>query len=164
MDRNAFEKMASTLRPRVLSRALAVLGDRDEAEDVAQETLLKLWSLRDRLDTFDSVEGFALIIARNRCIDLLRRAGNDRAVPLDGFDVAEAAFSPEEEIIETEEGRRLSRIIDGLPEGQRIVLTMKHVDGLEVEEIARLTGSNVNAIRVTLSRARHRVKDIFLNR
>ena len=53
-------------------------------------------------------------------------------------------------------------ILSLLPESQRIVLQMKHVDGLEVSEIARLTGSNENAIRVTLSRARHRVKQIFM--
>ena len=164
MDRKDFERMAPDVRRRVVDRARIILHDGDEAQDVAQETLLKLWSLRGRLDTLRSFEAMAMVIARNRCIDLLRQAGNNRRIPLEDFDIAANEATPLSAIISSEEVRRIENIVSSLPEGQRIVLEMKHRDHLEVEEIARLTDSNPNAIRVTLSRARHRVRDIFFNR
>ncbi|MCD8185461.1 MAG: sigma-70 region 4 domain-containing protein [Rikenellaceae bacterium] len=54
------------------------------------------------------------------------------------------------------------RIVDALPELQQAVLRMRHIDELEVQEIAQLTGSNPEAVRMNLSRARRKVKEIFL--
>lgn len=164
MNRKEFEQMAPQVRLRLVERALKYLGNPDDAEDVAQETLLKLWTLRDRLDSSRSMMAMAMVAGRNRCIDMLRRQGVNRLVPLEDFEVASADVTPLAAIIAGEDVERLNGIIASLPEGQRIVLEMKHRDGLEVEEIARLTGSNANSIRVALSRARHRVRDIFMNK
>lgn len=161
MERRDFEELARKIRPRVISIALKLLSDADEAEDVAQETLLKMWSLRDRLGNYTSVEGLAVVIARNRCLDIARRRSRNFSVSLDEIDVADVSLTPEQTIIDGESEAEAHSLIGRLPEGQQIVLRMKHVEGLEVDEIAALTGSSPNAIRVTLSRARHRVKELF---
>lgn len=164
MEQHDFERQARAVRPRITAIALRVLADAEEAEDVAQETLLKMWSLRDRLDEYRSFEGLAVVIARNRCLDIVRRQGRLHQVPLDDVDAADHNLNPEEAVIDSECEDEADTILSMLPMGQQVVLRMKHVEGLEVEEIARLTGSTPNAIRVTLSRARHRVLQLFNQR
>ena len=162
MERKEFESIASALRGRIVATALGITRSEAEAEDVAQETLLKLWSMREKLDNYRSIESLAVVIARNRCIDLARRASQIQSLPADSLDISDTSLSPEHGKSMDESRNETDHILSLLPESQRIVLQMKHVDGLEVSEIARLTGSNENAIRVTLSRARHRVKQIFM--
>ncbi len=164
MERENFERLARATRPHIVAKAIKVLSDAEMAEDVAQETLLKMWSMGDRLGEYRSFEGLALVIARNRCLDLLRQKGRSRSVPLDDFDMADSRLSPEEQVIDSESEAEANSMLSRLPEGQQIVLRLKHIDGLEVEEIAQLTGSSPNAIRVTLSRARHRVLQLFNER
>lgn len=164
MELNEFEQMAQSLRPRIVALALGITTDDSEAEDVAQETLLKMWSIRDRLDSYRSVESLAIVVARHKAVDILRRRAASTGVGIEEIELPDPGLTPEESIVESETDNEADSLLAMLPEGQRIVLKMKHIDGLEVEEIARLTGSNPNAIRVTLSRARHRVKEIFMNR
>ncbi|MCH5346108.1 MAG: sigma-70 family RNA polymerase sigma factor [Muribaculaceae bacterium] len=164
MKQNEFEQMARGLRPALLRTALKVLSDEDLAEDVAQDTLLKLWDMRDRLYKYQSVDTLAMIIARNKCLDIVRQRGRVINVSLDDFDATAPMLSPVDEMIDAEADDEADEILAQLPENQRFVLKMKHIDGLEVDEIAAVTGSTPNAIRVTLSRARKRVLEIFNQR
>ncbi|MCH5245642.1 MAG: sigma-70 family RNA polymerase sigma factor [Muribaculaceae bacterium] len=164
MDRREFEQLARGLRPRVLMTATRVLTDPEMAEDVAQETLLKLWSLRERLSDYQNVDGLAMVIARNKCLDILRQQNRVYRVPIEDVEAMSPELSPMEALIDTESDDEVSEILSMLPEGQQVVLRMKHIEGMEVEDIAQLTGCTPNAIRVTLSRARKRVKEIFNNR
>ena len=156
--------MARGLRPALLRTALKVLSDDDLAEDVAQDTLLKLWDMRDRLYKYQSVDTLAMIIARNKCLDIVRQRGRVINVSLDDFDATAPMLSPVDEMIDAEADDEADEILAQLPENQRFVLKMKHIDGMEVDEIASVTGSTPNAIRVTLSRARKRVLEIFNQR
>ena len=156
--------MARGLRPALLRTALKVLSDDDLAEDVAQDTLLKLWDMRDRLHKYQSVDTLAMIIARNKCLDIVRQRGRVINVSLDDFDATAPMLSPVDEMIDAEADDEADEILAQLPENQRFVLKMKHIDGMEVDEIASVTGSTPNAIRVTLSRARKRVLEIFNQR
>lgn len=161
MDRREFEQSAAQVREKVLGVARRMLVDDDEAEDVAQDTLLRLWDSRARLSSPASMRALGMVIARNRCIDLLRGKGRTRIAALDEVDVASAALSPEEAMISTEGESQAAGMLAMLPDVQRRVLTLKHVDGLEVDEIAAITGATPNAVRVNLSRARNRIKQIY---
>ena len=157
MEQKDFEAMAPQLRQRIVGmvrKLSADSGDTDLADDVAQDTLLKLWSMRDRLDAYTSVEALAMVIARNRAIDLLKRVSALRSCDIADIDISDTAVSAEDAIISTESENRAMSLLASLPSGQQAVLRMRHVDGMEISEIATVTGSTTNAIRVTLSRAR----------
>ncbi len=157
MEQKDFEAMAPQLRQRIVGmvrKLSADSGDTDLADDVAQDTLLKLWSMRDRLDAYTSVEALAMVIARNRAIDLLKRVSALRSCDIADIDISDTAVSAEDAIISTESENRAMSLLASLPSGQQAVLRMRHVDGMEISEIAAVTGSTTNAIRVTLSRAR----------
>lgn len=158
-----FEHVATRLRPQLVSRSRALLCDDTAAEDVAQEVLLRLWNMADRLADVRSIDALAHVMARNMCIDELRRTQRVGVVPADM--VAERALgvteSAESEYARREEAEGVLAMFASLPPGVRMVMQMRHVDGLEVDEIARLAGVSVESVRVNLSRGRKRMKEIF---
>lgn len=72
MHRSEFEHFAASVRQRLASRATAVLGDEDAAQDVVQDCLLKLWDIRDSLDDYTSPEALALTIVHRMSLNVLR--------------------------------------------------------------------------------------------
>ena len=166
MNRKEFERMAPPLRERIVNMVMAMSASVDHvlADDVAQDTMLKLWTLRDKLDEYRNIDSLAMVIARHRNIDLLRSASN-KTSGLD--DISEShliAPSPEENIIDRESLKDLMSIMASLPSVQQTVIRMRHIEGLEISEIAAITGATPGAIRVALSRARQNIKDIFMQR
>lgn len=163
MDRKRFEILARRVRPAVYRTALGLVKDAPAADDIAQETLLKLWLMDERLDTYDHPESLACVIGRNLAVSHLRRAGAapvalDEAVSVAGIP------SPEDDFTRGEESRRIDELLRSLPDSQQAILRMRHVEGMETEEIAALIGSTPGAVRVALSRARQKVKLMFLTR
>lgn len=147
------------MRNRLHSEALRYLSDSSDAEDITQEVVLKLWTMRNRLDEYRSVEALALVITRRLCINKLRKV----TVPLQDWtrqDV-ETDSSPEDDLISHEEEARIDRLMAELPDAQQAVLRMKHIDGMEVAEIAGVIGSTEEAVRQNLSRARRRIMKCF---
>ena len=104
------------------------------------------------------------MIARNRTLDLLRSSYGSSTVGMEHVGDISDGVSPEETVIDSEETAGVMEIIASLPSVQQAVIRMKHIEGLEVGEIARLTGSTPGSIRVALSRARQNIRDIFMQR
>ena len=151
------------MRPALLRLALHYTEDEDEAEDVVQEVLLKLWFLRERLETYRSIDALGVVITKHLCLSRKRGRHLDK-VPLEEGMVIIGEDSPEWRMVREERMDEILELIAGLPDLQQAVLRMKHVEGFEVEEIARLTGSNPIAVRTNLSRARKKVREQFLRR
>lgn len=153
--------MAPALRERVIGMAGRICPP-DIADDVAQDTLLRLWTMREKLDAYSSIEALAMVIARNRAIDLMREAGTHTG--LGGIERQELYPAPDEAVTTSETAAEIDTIMSSLPSVQQAVLRMRHVEGMEIEEIARTIGSKPGAIRTALSRARQNVKELFLKR
>ena len=163
MEQHKFEIEAKRMRPSILRLAMHYTEDEDEAEDVVQEVLLKLWFLRERLESYRSIDALAMVITRHLCLNRKRERHLEK-VPLEEGRTIIGEDSPEWMIIQEERMDEILKLIAGLPDLQQAVLRMKHVEGFEVEEIARLTGSNPIAVRTNLSRARKKVREEFLRR
>ena len=134
-------------RPHMLSVARSYLKASEEAEDVVQDVLLKLWQLLDKLRI--PMGPLALVLVRNRCIDCLRRLQSTIALP---ENVVESEPTCDERY---EKGRLL---VDKLPTMQQTIMRLRHMEGMEMCEIAALTGSNETAVRKALSRARQAIR------
>ena len=163
MEQHKFEIEAKRMRPSILRLAMHYTEDEDEAEDVVQEVLLKLWFLRERLESYRSIDALAMVITRHLCLNRKRERHLEK-VPLEEGKAIIGEDSPEWMIIQEEKMDEILKLIAGLPDLQQAVLRMKHVEGFEVEEIARLTGRNPIAVRTNLSRARKKVREEFLKR
>ena len=149
MTTEAFQQQAGELRKQLVGIAHRYMGNTDEAEDIAQDAMVKLWLMREQLTL--PIAGMASIVTRNLCIDELRKKHQT-------IDIAqlpdEADFSDDGEQIE-----QLLKVIDSLPSTQRTILRMRHLQGMEMREIALVLGSTEVAVRKTLSRARKVVRN-----
>ena len=149
MTTEAFQQQAGELRKQLVSIAHKYMGNTDEAEDIAQDAMVKLWLMREQLTL--PIAGMASIVTRNLCIDALRKKHQT-------IDIAqlpdEADFSDDGEQIE-----QLLKVIDSLPATQRTILRMRHLQGMEMREIALVLGSTEVAVRKTLSRDRKVVRN-----
>ena len=138
-DQEAFEQLVRDNQNRVYSLAVRLVGDREEAADLAQEAFLRAWQ---GLAAFQGDSSFATWIYRlttNVCIDYLRRKKRrqevEPAVSLDDEDSgwaepADAGQDPQRKLEEAERGRALARGLERLPEHQRQVLVMRDLSGL----------------------------------
>ena len=151
------------MRPALLRLAVRYTENTDEAEDVVQDVLLKLWFLRDRLDEYRSIDALAVVITKHLCLNRQRGIQIEQRTLDEGMYII-GEDSPERKLIKEERMEELLELIATLPNLQQAILRMKHIEGFEVEEIARLTGSTPIAIRTNLSRARKKVREQFLMR
>lgn len=162
MHRSEFEKFATAIRPRLAYRATAVTGDVAAAEDIVQNCLLKLWTIRETLDDYSSPEALALTIVHRMSLNALR----DKRQHVELIDDAVGGFelSPEELAIENEAEQSAEDILSMLPDAQQAIIRMRHVDGMSNSEIARTIGSTDGAVRTALSRARIKIAEMFFQR
>ncbi len=160
MERKEFEKEAERIRPKMMGTAMRLLKNEEDAKDTVQDALLKLWSMRERLEEYDSVEALSVTMVRNLCISQLR-GNRNLAEPIDErFDMTDNVET-DSGLLDKEEDEIAKRLIRTLPEGQQTILRMKHVEGMEVSEIVRLTGGSEDSVRSSLSRARKKIFEQF---
>ncbi len=133
-----------------------ILEDTAEAEDAVQELYLRLWKRRDVLDGIRSPKAYGLTLLRNLCLDRLRQ--RRRLTACDAPPEPAGPGLQDERIDARERLAKVLAAIKSLPERQREVLTLRTLEGLSYEEIARRTGTNYLTLRVLLSQARNKLK------
>ena len=161
MNIERFKSDIIPLREKLFVLALKIMEDEAEAEDAVQETLLKLWSKREQLGDIANPAGFAMQTTKNICIDKIRVKKN--AVEANDFYIGANENTPYSQTEIADSITLIRRIIDTLPELQKIIIKMRDIEGYELEEIAEITGTQVNAVTVNLSRARKKVRDQFIS-
>lgn len=155
MQNNEFEIFVQRSRNDMIATARRYGVSLAEAEDIVQDALVRLYAMRHRLDEYRRVESLANVVVRNMTIDLLRKRNRYVEVALN------ADLQSEEDIGSDERIKPLLRAIEELPSKQQLVLRMKHIEELEVEEIASLLGMNIEAVYQNLSRARRAILKQF---
>ncbi len=147
--------------PKLYRIAYRYMGNACDAEDMVQNTYLKLWEKQDFLEGIENDEAYAVTTLKHLCLDKLKaplvQTDDDSGL------VSESSPEPppDQALEQKEEMKIVMRIISELPEQQRQVVLMRHFEEKSTEEIERETGlSNVN-IRVLLSRARKTIKELF---
>ncbi|MEL7215526.1 MAG: sigma-70 family RNA polymerase sigma factor [Pseudomonadota bacterium] len=154
-DQSAARALTARHLPRILARALHMLGDRSEAEDVAQETMLRLWK---RATTW-SEEGAQLStwlhrVASNLCIDRLRRRAARPTAELGETDPADPSPGAEAHLALGDRQRLVGAAIAALPDRQRSAMVMKYLDERGNPEIAAALEISVDAVESLLARGK----------
>jgi RNA polymerase sigma-70 factor (ECF subfamily) len=146
------------LAPLLYRIAFHILERQDEAEDAVQETFLKLWEIRDKLDDVESAKAYSIRILKNECLDRLRKA--KKSVSAEQV-LAKEPISPADERIDAK--RRLEKVlgaIKSLPDSQKQVLLLRTVEGLSYGEISEKMGMSQLTLRVLLTRARGALRNL----
>lgn len=151
MQQPEFEHHVPHWRSKALAVSRACGAQAAEADDVAQEVLLKLWMMRNELERYRSIEALVSVMSRNLTIGHLRR---QRMVGLDDLVQVSDNGSPLQQLIDHEEEQRLMNLVNALPSSQHAVLVMRQVEHRPYDEIASLIGISETSARTLLSRAR----------
>ena len=154
MTTEKFMDEVKAMRPMLLNVARGILGSDEEAEDVVQDAMLRLWQLRD--EPVRNVRGFARIVVRNLSLSKVRRK---RAMV--DIALADIANDDEAELARNEQINRMMKLVDALPTMQQTVLRMRHMQDMTMADIANLIGTSEAAVRQSLSRARRSIIEQF---
>ncbi len=150
--------------------ALRITLNPAEAEDVVQETMLKVWNRRDTWHEIESMEAFCLTICRNLALDKQKLAHNQASLraaahePQDhpgSIDVADTAANPEQQAVERNRIEIVRQLIDQLPEKQRSCMQLRDVEGKAYKEIAEVLGISEQQVKVNIFRARQTIKQKY---
>lgn len=160
MSQKRFKQEILPLRQQLFSISLQMLANREDAEDAVQEVLLKLWRMRDSFNKLDNAAAFATTVTKNLCLDKLKlKKQTDSIENQYGMTSGD---NPYKQFERKSTEQLLHHIISTLPQLQQLIITMKDVDEYEVDEIAEITGTNPEAVRVNLSRARKKVRETYI--
>lgn len=149
-------------KDRLYRLAKRILVSQDEAEDAVQEVYLKLWNGKQNIRDYKNPEAFAITMTKNYCLDRLKsKQASNLKIVHSNYQTSENI----EKNIEANDGvEMVFKIMETLPEQQKIVLQLRDVEQFEFSEIAKMLDSNETAIRVALSRARKTVRDAMIKK
>lgn len=162
MEVEDFKIQVLPLQDKLYSFALRFLGDSEDAKDAVQEVFVKLWKLRDSLDSYRSLVAFAMTVTRNHCLDRIKAK---RTIPIEDNKVysSQIVNATPGDILEKKDLAEIVRkIINELPENQRSVIQLRDIDGFDNQEIGEILKMDANNVRVLLSRARKKVREELL--
>lgn len=161
-DRQACQLLVERHLPGVFHFSRRMLRNEQDAEDVAQETFLKLWKAAERFEGRSSIRTWLFRVAHNLCIDHMRRR---REVALgEDQDPPTSQPSPLGLVAERERLERVQRAIDDLPPRQRAAITLVHHEGLPQNEAAEVLGVTVDALESLLARGRRALRQALLSK
>ena len=162
-DSAAFESIILRYERRVVSLAMKLLGKGDDAQDAAQEVFLRTYKYLHRLNLEKSIEPWLMQMTVNVC----RNIGRKRQRRLITFLESEAADAPTAstsgdpymDVVEEQERQMLRKALNGLPEKERIAITLRDIEGLSTAEVAEILNSSESTVRSQVSRARVHMKE-----
>ena len=166
-DRHAALALTQRVTPRVMAYAARLLsGDRAEAEDVAQETLLRLWKVAPVWRQGETkVTTWAYRVATNLCIDRQRSRGRKRQTALeDAPELADGAPGAEGQLIEAGRMAALEAALAELPDRQRQAVVLRHLEGMTNPEIAAIMEIGVEAVESLTARGKRSLMAILAGR
>ena len=173
-DAQAFEILVRRHQRRILNLIYHSIGDRMQAEDVAQEVFLRVWRAAGEYEPKAKFTTWVYRIAVNLCLDSVKSAhyrqsfvhpegGSQSPAEQEGpVGKGEGTPSPEELLINAEESRRIFAAIQGLPANQRLAVVLKKFDGLSYDEISRILGCSKSAVESLLVRAKKTLRERLL--
>ena len=158
MENVSFRTNVLPLGDRLYRLALRITMNQAEAEDVVQDTLLKVWEHRNEWEQIGNLEAFAIATCRNRAIDIVKRVGRNTA-SLDVVDNRQQTTENGLRLMEAREQLSLVRkLMDNLPEMQRTIMLLRDIEGRTYQEIAQVMDISETQVKVYLHRARTKVK------
>ena len=168
-DMEAFDRFVETYRSKIFQYSYMMCGQREDAEEVAQETLLKVFQSMDQLREPERLKAWVFTIARNACYMKRRKSvfapqhelSLEELLPVTSGDgserriqIADWGALPDTEVLRKELREELDRAIGELPDIYRSVIMLRDIEELSTEEAAEVLGVSIEVIKTRLHRAR----------
>ncbi len=158
MQQQEFLNIISPFKDKIFRIAKRLLVSSEEAQDATQEVFLRLWNKKEGLNKYNSIEALAVTMTKNYCLDQLKskRASNLKLVH---SNYSDNQAGIDKQVEDKDSWNWVEKIMNDLPEQQRLIVQMRDVEEYEFSEIAEALEMNETAVRVALSRARKMIKE-----
>lgn len=161
MQEISFRNDILPLKDKLYRLALRITLDSAEAEDVVQDTLIRVWGKRDEWSRLESVEAYCLTVARNLAIDRSQKmeARNAELTP-EAREMPDT-LTPYDKLAQDEQMQLIHRLVSELPEKQRAIMQLRDIEGKSYKEIADVLQLTEEQVKVNLFRARQKIKQRY---
>lgn len=162
MEKINFRNDILPLKNKLYRLALRITLDSAEAEDIVQDTMIRVWHRKDEWEKFDSIEAYCLTVARNLAIDRSHKS-ESKNIPLsdESNDISDS-FDPHEMMEHDEQLGIIHKIMNQLPEKQRSVMQLRDIEGKNYKEIAEILDITEEQVKINLFRGRQKLKQKYL--
>ena len=144
--------------------ALRITLNPAEAEDVVQDTMMKVWSRKEQWEQIESIEAFCMTICRNLALDKTKRADNQTTQIDESQEPPDRSYAsnPEEQTVQRDRISLIRQLIEQLPEKQRTCMQLRDIEGKTYKEIAQVMDINEQQVKINIFRARQTIRQQFL--
>ncbi len=162
MTQTEFLNIVMPFKDKVFRLAKRLLVSTEEAEDATQEILMKLWNNKKKIQEYKNVEAFSMTMTKNFCLDKLKsKQAQNLKIVHSNYEDHNVSLQKQVELNDSLSW--VERIIEDLPEQQKLVIQLRDIEQYDFEEISKMLDMNNTAIRVTLSRARKTIREKLTN-
>lgn len=144
------------LKDKLFRLALRITFDRAEAEDVVQDTMIRVWNKREEWTQFGSIEAYCLTVAKNLAIDRSQKKEAQNVELTPEMEEESEISGPYDQLVNNERMSIIHRLINELPEKQRLIMQLRDIEGESYKEIAKILNLTEEQVKVNLFRARQR--------
>ena len=162
MQEISFRDDILTLKDKLFRLALRITFDRAEAEDVVQDTMIRVWNKREEWTQFGSIEAYCLTVAKNLAIDRSQKKEAQNVELTPEMEEESEISGPYDQLVNNERMSIIHRLINELPEKQRLIMQLRDIEGESYKEIAKILNLTEEQVKVNLFRARQKVKQRYL--
>ena len=162
MTQSEFLNIVMPFKDKVFRLAKRLLVSREEAEDATQEILLKLWNNKAKIEDYKNVEAFSMTMTKNFCLDKLKsKQAQNLKIVHSNYQDHNVSLQKQIEVSDSLDW--VGKIIEDLPEQQKMVVQLRDIEQYDYDEIAKMLDMNNTAVRVALSRARKTIREKLTN-
>lgn len=162
MQEISFRDDILPLKDKLFRLALRITFDRAEAEDVVQDTMIRVWNKREEWTQFGSIEAYCLTVAKNLAIDRSQKKEAQNVELTPEMEEESEISGSYDQLVNNERMSIIHRLINELPEKQRLIMQLRDIEGESYKEIAKILNLTEEQVKVNLFRARQKVKQRYL--
>ncbi len=159
MHKISFRDDVLPLKDKLYRLALRITLDTAEAEDIVQETLIRVWQHREEWHEISSIEAYSQIVCRRLALDVAGKSGHGNVQLDEQSQQDSVAITPEDQLDNNERLSLIKKLMDSLPEVQRTIMELRDIEGKPYKEIAEIMELTEVQVKVYLHRARMKVKN-----
>ncbi len=153
-----------SFKDKMFRLAHRITGSYEDAKDIVQESLIRLWKMADKIDKYANPEALAITITKNLSLDWIKSKNNRiNKMQIEEYEnvLVSKEFSPEKSIEINQLHEMILKLIDSLPAQQKIIFQLRDIEGLTNKEIAEILKVNENIVKINLSRARKKIRELL---
>ena len=162
MKNISFRNDVLPLKDALYRLALRITLSHEEAQDIVQDTLIKVWDKRESWNEIESIEAFSITICRNLALDRIKKHDNlNDSLEERQTESPDTSSTPFEDTLQQDRIELVRNLVNALPEKQRSCMQLRDFEGKPYKEIAKILGISEEQVKVNICRARQTVKERF---